>query len=269
MNTLLALIIVAGSILPAPPSATLEWTIDGVDGAVVMNGAPMPNGNYAYFHTVNTGTAKVTFNYAADVTPDGNAAINGATTVENLTGDTIAVATSFETGLCPGVSEPAIGGLATAKLVCNAGGGIMGCGTEPHVGAAVSNAQPTVGLWFCPFSLWKTGAGSATIATSFGTPLPSLAWPEPIDTLGHAMNFTLSSGDKVIATCLYVVAGTVADPPGGPCDIDGSGTVTKDDLTAIVAALGSFGCAMPEDVNGDGMVDATDIDAWNVCVDSQ
>lgn len=269
MTTLLALIIVAGGILPAPPSATLEWSINGVDGAVTMNGAPTPAGTYTYLHTVNTSTAKVTFNYAADANPAGNATINGATIVENLSGDIVTVSTSFETNLCPGVESPSIGGIATTKLICNAGGGLVSCGTEPFLSAAVSNAQPTVGLWFCPFALWKTGAGSATTGTNFGLPAPSLVWPEPIDTLGHAMNFSLTPGDKVIGTLMYTVAGTVAESPGGPCDINGDGIVTKDDLKPIVAALGTFGCAMPEDVNGDGMVDFEDVDEWFICVDSQ
>lgn len=257
-----------------PPSAAMNWTVDGgALNTLSVTGTQTLSGNYAFVKTVNSGTTKVTFNYVADINPSGNALINGSTTFENLTNAPIVVETNFDVSICPTVSSSLIGGIASVKLICNSDGGLLLCGSNSEwLATAASDGVPTNALYYCPFALSKTGAGTSTSNTNFGLPIPSSDGPGDLSSLGHSTSFQLSAGDKVVFTLMYATNGFINEPALDPCpgDVNSDGIVNKDDLLEILALFGQpVACGNVADADGNGLVDAGDLGMvtgyWGQC----
>lgn len=247
---------------------------DGPEQWTQITGNQTPSGNYSFVKVINHGSYKVTFNYAADINPAGNALINGNTTVDNFSDDPVAVSTSFTVPICPTLlGTNTIGGLCTVKLVANANGGAITCSGDEGflVGGMVDGAPATI-VFFCPFIMGKTGAGSTTTNAIFGTPIPSMSGPDVVKSLGHRSNFTLSDGDKAVITLMFATNGEIFDPLTDPCpgDVNQDGVVNKDDLLEILAAFGAPAtCGDYVDTDGSGFVDSFDLISvlgqWGSC----
>lgn len=258
-----------------PPVATFTYQIDGaapVSTEVV--GVVLSSGNAIFNKTFQVGQFKVIFNYNADLNPAGIVSFNGTTTVENNSASTAQFSTEFRAPICPKiVGSSNIGGSTTVKLTANADGGALTCdSSQPWLTAAMTNGVWAKKLYFCPFSMGKTGSGSTTTNLTWGTPIPSAPGPVFIDDIGHTTNFSLTSGDKVVFTLIFAANGPVDDPLLDPCagDVDGNGVVDKDDLIMVLMTFGQAAdCGDQVDTNGDGLVDGADLSEilsyWGDC----
>ena len=257
-----------------PPTAKMTFSVNnGALTTVDVVGTTTLSGNYSFVKTITSGTTKVTFNYVADINPLGNAVINGSTSFENTSSVSVAATTSFEVNICPEVTVSLIGGIASAKLICNSDGGLLTCGPGSEwLASAVSDGQPSALLYFCPFELTKTGAGSSTTNMNFGLPIPSMAGPGSLGSLGHHTNFIISPGDKVVYTLMYATNGNLVDPLLEPCpaDVNLDGQVNKDDLLEVLGMFGQqVACGNAIDCDGNGVVDSGDLgmvtSSWGSC----
>ncbi|HMN94897.1 MAG TPA: hypothetical protein PKC43_00835 [Phycisphaerales bacterium] len=247
---------------------------DGPEVLTAITGNPTPSGNLSFVKVINLGEYKITFNYAADVNPEGNALINGNTTVDNYSAAPISVTTSFNVPICPTLlGSSNIGGLCTVKLVANANGGAITCGgDQEYLVAGMIDGQPAYTVFHCPFIMGKTGAGSTTTNAMFGTPIPSLEGPTVVKSIGQRNNFTLSDGDKAVFTLMFATNGNIFNPLTNPCpgDVNHDGVVNKDDLIEVLAAFGApAACGDYVDTDGNGFVDSVDLAAiignWGPC----
>jgi len=257
-----------------PPSAKMTFSVNNGPPTVLdIVGTATLSGNHVFVKTVTQGTNKVTFNYVADINPMGNAVINGSTTFENTASVAVAATTSFAVNICPTVTASMIGGIASAKLICNADGGLLTCGPGTEtLAAAVSDGQVVHPLYYCPFELTKTGAGSSTTNMNFGLPIPSMGGPGELGSLGHSASFILSPGDKVVFTLMYATNGNLVDPLLDPCpgDVNEDGVVNKDDLMEVLSAFGQqVPCGNAIDADANGWIDAADLglvtSSWGNC----
>jgi hypothetical protein len=274
--SILAAALATASFAYLPPTAKMTFSVNNGPPTVLdIVGTTTLSGNHAFVKTVIQGTNKVTFNYVADINPLGNAVINGSTTFENTATVSVAASTSFAVSICPTVTASLVGGIASAKLICNADGGILTCGPGTEtLAAAVSDGLVVQPLYYCPFELTKTGAGSSTTNMNFGLPIPALDGPGELGSLGHSANFILSPGDKVIFTLMYATNGNIVDPLLDPCpgDVNGDGVVNKDDLMEVLAGFGQqVACGNPIDADANGWIDAADLGlvtgSWGDCAD--
>lgn len=257
-----------------PPSATMGFSVNN-DPPTMLDvvGNTTFSGNHSFVKTITVGTTKVIFNYVADINPQGNAVINGSTTFENNSADTVIGSTFFTVNICPTVTASMIGGIASAKLICNADGGLLTCGPGTEwLATTVSDGLAVQPLYFCPFELTKTGAGSSTTNMNFGLPIPSMTGPGTLGSLGHSTNFIISPGDKVVFTLMYATNGNIVDPLLEPCpgDVNKDGVINKDDLMEILSMFGQqVPCGHPVDADGNGWIDAFDIGlvtgSWGGC----
>ncbi len=258
-----------------PPIATLTYRIDGaapVSTDVV--GVVLASGNAIFNKTFQVGQFKVIFNYNADLNPSGIVSFNGTTTVENNSASTALFSTEFSAPICPKIEGSSnIGGSTTVKLTANSDGGTLSCdSSQPWLTAAMANGIWAKKLYFCPFSMGKTGSGSTSTNLTWGTPIPSAPGPAFIDTIGHSSNFSLTPGDKVVFTLIFASNGPIDDPLLDPCagDVDGNGVVDKDDLLLVLMNFGQGAqCGDGADTNGDGVVDGVDLSEvlsfWGNC----
>lgn len=259
----------------APVVATATYSLNGGPATSInITGTPTPSGNFSFVKTITTTEHKITFNYAGDTNPANNALINGSTTVENLGTAPMLVATTFAAPICPHLyGSSNIGGLCTVKLICNGDGGAVTCnGEDDFLVSAMIDGTAAQALFFCPFFMAKTGAGSTTTNMQFGTPIPSAVGPVAVGSLGHNTNFIVTPGDKAIFSLLFATNGTIDDPASDPCpgDVDESQVVDKDDLMIVLEYFGQpVSCGAAADADGDGDVDGFDVSTvisfWGAC----
>ncbi|MFM7260297.1 MAG: dockerin type I repeat-containing protein [bacterium] len=87
---------------------------------------------------------------------------------------------------------------------------------------------------------------------------------------GSYSNYTATAPQYKPARFLVETYGTVGvPPPACPADIDGDGTVSASDLSALLGSWGPCGAKCPADIDGDGTVSASDLStllgAWGPC----
>ncbi|MFO0875023.1 MAG: hypothetical protein U0575_13765 [Phycisphaerales bacterium] len=274
-SAVFAACLVAGADASTPVVATATYSVNGEAPTTVnITGTLTPSGNYSFVKTITVGQYKFTFNYAADVNPVNNALINGSSTVENNSSAPIDVTTSFTAPICPHLNGSSnIGGLCTIKLICNGDGGAILCsGDVDYLVSAIIDDVPAQNLFYCPFVMAKTGSGSTTTNTQWGTPIPSAVGPSYVGSLGHTTHFTMTPGDKAVFSLLFATNGTIDDPLADPCpgDVDGNGVVDKDDLMIVLSLFGqSVSCGTQADTDGNGLIDGSDVNAvisyWGEC----
>ncbi len=258
-------VITAAAAASTPPVATMSYQIDsGPPVAIAHPGLVLQSGNALFNKTVQAGPVKIIYNYNADLNPVGIVSFNGTMTIENNSTDTIHFNGSFTVPICPKINGSATtGGTSTIKLTTNSDGGALSCDTsDPWLFAATANGEFAKKLFFCPFTMGKTGSGSTTTNLTWGTPIPSAPGPQYINTIGHDVHFSLTPGDKVVLTLIFAAAGPIDDPLSDPCpgDVDGNNVIDKDDLLLVLLTFGQTAdCGNEVDTNGDGFIDGADL----------
>ena len=256
-------------------TANVVYTVNGGPvNTLSIAGVTTMSGNQWFNASIPVDGGTMTWNYVGDVNPHNAATLNGSTTIKNDGTSAMTVSVEFDVAICPAiVADVTIGGTATLKLVSNADGGVLACGSgDDTLVSAVSDGKPAATLYYCPFWMAESGAGTIGTSIQFGTPFPSMPGPEKLGSLGHRFSVLISPGEKVIMSLLYIADGITWDAAMAPCaaDVDGSELVDTADLLAVLEAFGSAaGCGNPVDVNGDGTVNGVDlatvIGAWGPC----
>lgn len=243
---------------------------------LLVPSSPTPTGNQKFNLSIMADGLSVTWDYAADLDPAGNSIINGSTTFINMTTKTIAVRAEFSAPLCPPIAGGSqIGGVASVKMISNADGGLVACASdEKELDVALISGAPELPLFWCPFELSMSGSGTATTSTTFGAPVPSLPGPAIIADLGHAVTLSISPGDKVVMTLIYLAKGEFQKIDESTCEGDANHDRVVDggDLAMVVNHFDSLAnCGESADVNGDGFVDGADLaellSHWGACAD--
>lgn len=235
-----------------------------------------PTGNQKFSLSLMVDGVSATWDYAADLNPDGTSIINGSVTFVNTTAKTVAVHTEFSAPLCPPIAgNTKIGGVASVKLVAGADGGKVGCASDDkELDMAITTGAEALPLFWCPFDLEMSGAGTATTSSAFGTPIPSMNGPEVVADLGHGVALTISPGDKVVMTIIFLAKGDFQKIGESTCvgDANRDRLVDGGDLALVMNEFGSLAtCDDASDVNGDGWVDGADLaellSHWGHCED--
>jgi len=247
-------------------------TIEGNLKSVNVPGVVLPSGWVWFNTTVTSGPLTYTWNYNVNPSAASNAVFNGATTVKNNAAFAVAISTTIEFDLCPGViADSKFGGTANVKLVTNSNGGQLVCATSQHLTGVLVNGREQFVHYWCPFLMTSSGAGTAQTSTAFGQPFPSAPGPANVESYGHFANFVLTDGDTAIFTA-YALAGGEAPfmpAPECPMDVNGDGVVNKWDLVALLDSFGDTGSCLACDFNGDGIVNGIDLamllQSWGAC----
>jgi len=256
-----------------PRAAKLSWAIDGrAPIATTVTAITLPNGNLRYLATVHTDQGPTLFvDYIVDPTNDPKASINGKFECHNLTPSEHTIDAKFVVPVCP-VFEGGtlLGGSVALLATTDAGGGGIWCirGT-PSVWEAIISEQSAHTLFYCPFQMTTTGAGTMQSNAVFGAPIPGLPGPTAAANIGSRNRFTIGAGDKVKFTSLIVVQ-SLGVPNGCSADITGDGVVDAADLAMLLGAWGSTAdpCSLV-DLDHDGTIDAKDVaivlGQWGPC----
>ncbi len=123
------------------------------------------------------------------------------------------------------------------------------------------NVQPgDVIVWECTGGTHDVTFGTnCTASGEFSEPftalLPLVTYVVPADHPGGVIDYFCTPH------CSWGMTGTITVEGGGPdcpADVDGNGTVSVDDLLAVISAFNTT-CTCPADVTGDGVVNVEDI----------
>ena len=262
----------------APASAAVATASLQVDGSAVAESTLLseigPTGGTVFVGALSLEGVDASWNYASDLDAAGNALINGAMVFINTSDKVLHVRGTFAAPLCPAIiANGKVGGFSKITLTANADGGQITCPSDgKEASAAVSDGTITWTMFPCPFNLSSTGGGNASTVMLFGSPFPSAPGPSSISSVGQAVDFMLTPGDKASLSLLYVVGGTYIPLPPVECpgDINGDGVVDGGDLPAVLAAMETIAvCGDPAELTGDGIIDGADLAVvlgnWGPC----
>ncbi|MBT8485892.1 MAG: hypothetical protein HKO59_07065 [Phycisphaerales bacterium] len=186
--------------------------------------------------------------WSFDVNPDPRepVSIRGDADFQNLSGSDIDFEFVFTAPVCPVILNASrLGASVSARLLSSADGGSITADPGESVWAALPDGVIAERLFWGPFALTASGAGTSSTSANFGTPYPSEPGP-PIETdLAFRLNFTLTSNDTAeFGSNLYADG----DPENlRVCAEDATGTTAGDQF--------GFAAANAGDVNGDGVDD--------------
>ncbi|MDZ4753929.1 MAG: hypothetical protein SGJ11_05465 [Phycisphaerae bacterium] len=229
-----------------------------------------------------SGAWEASWEYVADLDPNGNAKLTGNATVNNKSSESAEYDVTFEAPICPFIqSSSKMGGACTIKIITSANGGAVSTPGGNAVFAALADGAMGPKLFHGPFNMGSTGSGTAETANLFGAPFPNMATAAVSEAFGLRHMFKLTDGDIVIITSNLVLGGDVANfvacsnqqmaeampaaPAGAPADqsammvqgepaappmppsaaTGGGATVTKPDRAPAVVTPSSNGAAKP------------------------
>ncbi|MBL9149046.1 MAG: hypothetical protein JNM94_10170 [Phycisphaerae bacterium] len=154
------------------------------------------------------GAWDVSWQYTADLDPNGGAKVTGAATVVNKSSAKLDYELSFEVPLCPHISSGAkMGGTCTLKLVTNENGGVLSTAPGNAIFNAMSDGMVGPKVFHGPFNMGSTGSGTAQTMNAFGAPFPGHNVGSVNEDFGMRHLFSLTDGDSVIVTTNLVVGG--------------------------------------------------------------
>jgi hypothetical protein len=190
---------------------------------------PGPDANSVVFKGGSSdsgGAWDVSWQYTADLDPNGGAKVIGAATVVNKSADKLDYDVSFEVPLCPHISSGAkMGGTCTLKLVTNDNGGVLSTAPGNAIFNATADGMVGPKIFHGPFNMGSTGSGTAQTMNAFGAPFPGHNVGSVNEDFGMRHLFSLTDGDSVIITTNLVVGGDpsnfVSCPDAKAADSDG------------------------------------------------
>jgi len=263
---------VAGAQIAEPAVPKFKYSVDGgVTMVVPLTAAVQNNGMMKYVATVSTPESlEISIVYVVDDLNNPTASAAGQFKCTNNSGVTRGVDASVDFPLCPAVSGGTLyGGTVTMLVVTNADGGGVTCLPGSNcVWQATVGGSAIHGLFWCPFQIVTTGAGTMQSNSVFGAPVPGLPGPNSAPSIGSRNRFSLSSGDAVTITSNLIVK-TLGSGSGCAADLNGDGTIDGLDLAELLGHWGGANSCGIGDVNEDGVVDGLDmalvLGAWGDC----
>lgn len=251
--------------------APMFFEIDGI----VSNS---PEAGVAFIGLIESpdGDWQIAYDLSAAVNDNGNDVISGALTVDNMSGETLPFYTSLSVPMCPLSSETSlIGGLVSIALQTDADGGSLSSSGSPSVWSASLDGQEVQGLFWAPYSLATSGAGSMQTYNIFGNPFPGMPSQGMAEDVALNYDFLLTAGDHAVINTTFVV-GMDPDAPPAPqaqsgcgADINADGFVDYLDLAEVITNWGAEGGCLSQDTNGDELVNNMDINEvlanWGPC----
>lgn len=278
LATLTSVAGLAGSaIAGTAPPAFIWYSVDGsaVTTASIV-GTLNANGTALYSASIDgPGQGwKITYTIVGDFRNNPQSSLNGLVVVKNNGDETRSFTCGIEIPICPSIENGSLlGGTAKITLVADGPGSVV-CDGGP-VANVVTDGNPVVTLFHCPFQLATTGSGTVSTNTIFGLPGPSLAGPRKVELLGARQKFKLSGKDTAIVQVTYLLKdANPASAPICPADLNGDGIVDGADLSLLIQSWGLTDYCpenLPADLNGDGTVDVLDLvllrEQWGACGD--
>ncbi len=159
-----------------------------------------------------SGAWEASWEYVADLDPNGNAKLTGNATVNNKSSESAEYDVTFEAPICPFIqSSSKMGGACTIKIITSANGGAVSTPGGNAVFAALADGAMGPKLFHGPFNMGSTGSGTAETANLFGAPFPNMATAAVSEAFGLRHMFKLTDGDIVIITSNLVLGGDVAN----------------------------------------------------------
>lgn len=250
------------------PSLEINWSVNGGPASTVQPpGEDMGGGVWVYEGSaVDEATGlELTFDLAGN--PESH--LSGNLSIVNELSEDITVVIAVTFSFSPRGSDASdLAASVAVGLTTGPGGGMLSS-LPPYLWQALVDEEPvgsSASLFFHPFHLSHSGAGSSSTTSDFGLPDP-VEGPQVQESIGFEIRFALTDGDRASCTSLYIV-----DPTGCAADLDGDGNVGIEDLAMV---LGSWGeCPdepeeCPADLDGDGEVGISDlllvVAAWGPC----
>lgn len=207
----------AGMIATAASAGVVTATFQVGNGppmSLSIAGTPGLFGGEQFQHTLNVDGVAVTWTYTVKIDAVQNRILSGNTTVINGTTALVTVESVLSTALAqPLVDNVLTGGTVSAKLVSNADGGALLCGSGSALVMPVSDGEPVGSFFNCPFQMAFSGASTGSTSAQWGLPIPSAVGPKEVGTLGHRISIGLTPGDKAILNMLFAAKGDVAATP--------------------------------------------------------
>jgi hypothetical protein len=253
----------AAAVASVAPSPSILFRVNGESIAVETVINENLQGLFTYDATVidPAGKWSLLIDLAGDPDPTATAMINGIVQYTNTSSSTQDVEFSFDLPMCPViVGDGMMSGSVTVKLTMDTDGGSLECQSGDALWSARMDAISNQDLFPGLFILSGSGKSTASTSSTFGLPVPTLGNSDGAGNFGLRQNFSISPGDKVRFTAMYVVTAAPSDfidCEAVVCDLNGDSMVNAADLGLLLAAWDTDdGDA---DVNVDGTVDATDL----------
>jgi len=198
------------------PVGTFTIRVNGGPVHSVQSFASSADANGAAHFTGSSvdpsGAWEASWEYVADLDPNGNAKLTGNAKVNNKSDQQAEYDVTFEAPICPFIqSSSKMGGACTIKIITSANGGAVSTPGGNAVFTALADGMMGPKLFHGPFNMGSTGSGTAETANLFGAPFPNMVTAAVTEAFGLRHMFKLTDGDTVIITSNLVLGGDVAN----------------------------------------------------------
>lgn len=154
------------------------------------------------------GQWEASWDYVADLDPNGNAKLVGSATVLNKSSALGEFDVRFRVPICPLIMNGAkMGGSCTIKLTASENGGVVSCPPGHQVFGAMADDVIAAKLFHGPFNMGTTGSGTCQTQNIFGAPFPAMNVPEVSSDFGVKHIFKLTDADSVQITTSITLGG--------------------------------------------------------------
>jgi hypothetical protein len=155
-----------------------------------------------------SGMWDASWDYVADLDPNGNAKLVGMAKVKNASSAPAEFEIFFSAPLCPYIQDGAkMGGSCTIKIIMDANGGAITTAPGNQVFAAMADSVAGPKLFHGPFNMGSTGSGTAQTANVFGAPFPGATVGAVQEDFGVRHLFKLTDGDAAEITSNLILGG--------------------------------------------------------------
>ena len=180
----------------------------------VQSGTPFGDGSLRYTgeKASESGDWLVSWNYTADLDPNGHAGITGTAQIVNRSGEMHAFDVRLSFPIDPLIDDQCkIGGQMTVSLTMDEDGGRLSV-PYGHAGwSMVLDGESQHRVHTGPFAMQGSGSGTAVTQASFGAPFPGQNGPAVEDSFGVRHDFRLTPGDTVSYFTNIVLGGDPED----------------------------------------------------------
>lgn len=245
--------------------AKINYQVEQETGSITL--VPQPNnanqfiGEYIPEH----GGWRMKWNLVSDRdASDGKVSLNGLLLFKNLGNTTLEHSASAVLVISNAIANPKMGGIGVIRLIANEDGGQLNAAPVAPLDPAVvgqADQEDRHVLWWKPFNMSITGAGTSMLNYTFGLPIPSLSTDAVLATIGlRVAKLKLTSGDEAEYGLNMTILGTAViapDPTPTPPANPGNEQKVDSPLDSLppFASDGDLDVNNPTDGDGIGMGD--------------